>query len=93
MSLVLRIEVEGDEVMITGPRARVARAVDLSLCDYLEIDGYVQTVIRDPVPYAGRVRVNRAIAEVRGWMSPQKTQKAQKSDRINRIEGRGCHEG
>lgn len=56
---------DGDHVLVTGKREDVARAVDLSNCRYLEIDGYITAEMFDPVPSRGREEANFAVRECR----------------------------
>lgn len=70
MTPVLRIAVEGDEVEVVGRRDVVKKAMDTSLLNYVEIDGYVVAQFRDPVQHAGRQAANAAVRVTRGldWL-------------------------
>lgn len=70
MDPVLRIDIDGDEVIVTGRRERLKKSVDLSLLNYVEIDGYIQTQLHDPVPMAGRISVNEAWRSLRRNAAP-----------------------
>lgn len=65
MTPVLRIDVQGDQVEIIGPRQVVQRAVDTSLLNYVEMDGFIITQVYDPVPNGGRIMANSALRALR----------------------------
>ncbi len=62
----LMIDIDGNEVQITGRRETMEKSVDLHLLNYVEIEGFIQTeYFRDPVEYAGQAAANGALRMAR----------------------------
>lgn len=60
----MSIEVDGDAAVITAPAHIIKRAIDLSLCHYVEFDGYVRTVLHDPIPHRARMCINSLLQRI-----------------------------
>ena len=59
------IDATDDYVVVTGPRETMRRALDLPLCPYIEVDGWIRAEVYDPVPARGRQIANAAVAHLR----------------------------
>lgn len=64
----LKIEIDGNDVLVTGPRDVMKGSLDLKLLNYVEIDGFIQTTIYDPPEHAGRAAANGALRALRQAM-------------------------
>jgi hypothetical protein len=60
------IDIEGDTVTVSGPSSTMRRIVDLALLNYVEVDGMIRTMIRDPIPHSSRQKVNALIKKMYG---------------------------
>lgn len=65
MTPKLMLDIQGDQVVVTGPREAVSRAIDLHLLNYVEIDGFIQATVPDPIPHRGREIANAAMSFTR----------------------------
>lgn len=61
----LMLEVDGDQVTVTGDRETVGKVLDLHLHDYIEADGFIRAKMADPIPHRGREIANAAMCFTR----------------------------
>lgn len=69
---LLAIEIEDDNVLVSGPSCVVKKIMDTSLLDYVEVDGFMKTLVYDPVPNRAKQVVNAMTKYVRNLKSKSK---------------------
>jgi hypothetical protein len=62
----LRIVVNGDTTILSGPRRLMERILALPLLNYITMDGQIHTTIHDPLENPGPRAANGAMREARG---------------------------
>jgi hypothetical protein len=65
VSTGLCLEVNGHLTRVSGPQRLMERILPLSLLNYVECNGIVETTIFDPVPFRGSILANTAMRKVR----------------------------
>ena len=65
VSTGLSLEVNGHTTRVIGPRALLERILPLSLLNYVECGGIVETTIFDPIPFRGSILANTAMRKAR----------------------------
>lgn len=61
----IRIDIDGDQIHISGPMKILRKVLPLQLLNYVEADGEVATTMADPIPERRRVGANAVVRRMR----------------------------